>query len=267
MKVKRSGNPLLLTAACVVATAALATAQQYSGGDFKWRGAVASGATLEIKGVNGDVTAEPATSGEAEVIAVMRGRRSDPRQVRVEVVQHPGGVTFCALYPSRNPDKPNECAAGEGGRMNVQDNDVQVTFTVKVPPGVAYVARTVNGDVTAQSLNGPAHLRTVNGSATLSTSAHGDAATVNGSVHATLGAADWNGELEFKTVNGSLTLDLPADVNAEVRAATVNGDISTDFPLTVSGRFSPRRLQGTIGAGGRTLALETVNGNIKLRRR
>ena len=216
--------------------------------------------------MNGDVTAEAATSGEAEVLAVMRSRRSDPREVRVEMVQHAGGVTFCAVYPSRSGEKPNECAPGDGGRMNVQNNDVNVTFTVRVPPGVSYVGRTVNGDVTAQSLNGPAELRTVNGSATLSTSSHGSATTVNGSVHATLGAADWTGELEFKTVNGTLTVDLPASLSADVRAETVNGDISTDFPLTVTGRFSPRRLQGTIGSGGRTLALETVNGSIKLRR-
>ena len=251
----------------LLASPAPAQTQQYAGGDFKWRGVVAAGATLEVKGVNGDVTAEPSTSGEAEVTATMQGRRSDPREVRVEVVQHADGVTLCAMYPSRDVSKPNQCAPGDEGRMNVQDNDVQVRFTVRVPPGVSFSGRTVNGEIAAQSLNGPVDLRTVNGSATLSTSAHGQASTVNGSVQATLGAANWNGELEFKTVNGSLTLDLPADLSAEVRATTVNGDIVTDFPLTVSGRFGPRRLQGTIGAGGRKLALETVNGTITLRRR
>jgi len=44
----------------------------------------------------------------------------------------------------------------------------------------------------------------------------------------------------------------------------VNGDIETDWPLTVSGRFSQRRLHGTIGAGGRGLSLSTVNGEIRL---
>ena len=266
MRLRRVCAPLLVTV-LAFSISATVSAQQYSGGDFKWRGTVAPGATLEVKGVNGDVTAEPSTSGEAEVVAVMRARRSDPREVRVEVLQHPGGVTFCALYPSRDPDKPNRCESGEGGRMNVQDNDVRVTFTVRVPPGVAFTGRTVNGDIAAQSLNGPVDLKTVNGSATLSTTAHGQASTVNGSVRATLGAADWSGELQFKTVNGSLTLDLPPDLNTEVRAGTVNGDIQTDFPLTVSGRFSARRLNGTIGSGGRTLALETVNGSINLRRR
>lgn len=256
----------VVVAALLVGTAPASPSAQQAGGDFKWRGNLAAGSTLEIKGVNGDVTAEAATSGEAEVVAVMRARRNDPREVRVEMIQHAGGITFCAVYPSRDLDKPNRCAPGDEGRMNVQNNDVRVTFTVRVPQGVSFSGRTVNGDIAAQSLTGPVDLRTVNGSATLSTSNQGQASTVNGSVQATLGTADWSGELEFKTVNGSITLDLPADLNAEVRAATVNGDIATDFPLTVTGRFSPRRLQGTIGSGGRTLALETVNGSIKLRR-
>jgi DUF4097 and DUF4098 domain-containing protein YvlB len=52
-----------------------------------------------------------------------------------------------------------------------------------------------------------------------------------------------------------------------VHASTVNGGISTDFPLTVQGRFGPKRLNGRIGDGGRTLSLTTVNGEIELRRR
>src|SRR5207249_12260940 len=55
-------------------------------------------------------------------------------------------------------------------------------------------------------------------------------------------------------------------LSTEVRATTVNGDIQTDFPLMVTGRLGPRRLHGTIGSGGRRLALETVNGSIRLRK-
>ena len=46
----------------------------------------------------------------------------------------------------------------------------------------------------------------------------------------------------------------------------MNGEIETDFPLTVTGRISRRHLSGTIGGGGRTLELETVNGSIQLRK-
>jgi DUF4097 and DUF4098 domain-containing protein YvlB len=49
-----------------------------------------------------------------------------------------------------------------------------------------------------------------------------------------------------------------------VRARTTNGDIETEFPLVVQGRWGPRRLSGKLGNGGRTLALETVNGTIAI---
>ena len=49
-------------------------------------------------------------------------------------------------------------------------------------------------------------------------------------------------------------------------ASTVNGDINSDFEMSVRGRISRRRVEGTIGAGGRTLSLETVNGGITLKR-
>ena len=151
--------------------------------------------------------------------------------------------------------------------MNIQDNDTRVEFTVRVPPRVNFVGRTVNGDVDAESLGGNVVAHTVNGSIGVSSAGYVEATTVNGSITASMGRADWTDELEFSTVNGSITLNLPSDLGVKLTAKTVNGSIDTDFPLTVRGRFSGRRLTGTIGDGGRELWLETVNGAIRLRSR
>jgi hypothetical protein len=232
----------------------------------QWRGTIAAGGAIEIKGVNGGITAVAAPGGEVEVSATMRGRRNNPAEVRLDVVPHGDGVTICAVYPS--PDgRPNECRPGEGGRMHTKDNDVSVTFTVRVPLGVRFVGRTVNGDVNAESLNSTVSLTTVNGDVRFSTSSYGQASTVNGSVQGAIGSSDWNDKLELRSVNGSITLDLPADLNSDIEATTVNGSIATDFPITITGRVNPRSLRGTVGAGGRALELETVNGSVTLRKR
>jgi len=55
--------------------------------DFIWHGSVSMGQTLEIKGLNGDIIAERAPSGEIEVRAEKRARRSDVDAVRIEVVR------------------------------------------------------------------------------------------------------------------------------------------------------------------------------------
>jgi DUF4097 and DUF4098 domain-containing protein YvlB len=150
--------------------------------------------------------------------------------------------------------------------MNVRNNDVTVDFTVRVPAGVRFLGKTVNGEVEAAFLSSDVEANTVNGSIRISTAGYAEAQTVNGEIVASIGRATWSEALEFRTVNGGITLDLPAGLSTEVRAKTVNGDIQTDFPLMVTGRLGPRSVRGTIGSGGRRLALETVNGSIRLRK-
>lgn len=232
---------------------------------WSWRGRLAEGRTLEIHGVSGSIAAEPATGNEIEVTADKHGRRDDPDDVRIEVVEHEGGVTICAVYPTgRRSRRPNTCEAG-GGHSNTENNDVEVDFVVKVPRGVAFEGNTVNGDVEATNLTGAVELNTVNGGVRLETSA-GDARanTVNGSINAIIRTVGQRA-LRFSTVNGGITLSLPAGLNADVEARTVNGSIQSDFPISVTGRINPRRLAGRIGQGGRELDLETVNGSIRLR--
>jgi hypothetical protein len=234
--------------------------------EFRWHGQLAAGRVIEVKGVNGNVEAEPASGGEVEVVAVKRARRSNPADVRIEVVEHGDGVTICAVYPNADSNRPNTCTPGRGGHTNVRDNDTSVEFRVRVPAGVRFSGRTINGEVEATNLSADVDATTVNGSIRVSTSGLARAQTVNGSINATMGRADWADELEFKTVNGEIDLSFPASLSAEVEAKTLNGDISTDFPMTVTGRFGKRHLSGTIGGGGRGLRLETVNGGVQIRR-
>jgi DUF4097 and DUF4098 domain-containing protein YvlB len=233
-------------------------------GEFHWKGKIPAGQTIEIKGVNGDVTAV-AGAGEVEVTAVKTAHRSDPDEVKIVVVPHSGGVTICAVYPSAGRQE-NTCEAADHGHMGSRDNDVKVDFTVRVPEGVRFAATTVNGSVEAANLASDVQANTVNGHISLSTSGYAEAETVNGSILASLGRATWTEPLRFSTVNGGITIDLPANTSADVRASTVNGQIVTDFPLTVTGRLGPRSVNGTIGSGGRRLELTTVNGTIRLKR-
>jgi DUF4097 and DUF4098 domain-containing protein YvlB len=232
--------------------------------DWEWQGAVDRGDAIEIKGVNGRIKASGTSGGQVVVSAVKKGKDDDPSSVRIEVVEHSGGVTICAVYPDVE-GKKNECAPGDGGRLSTRDNDVSVSFTVQVPSGVRLVATTVNGDIEAGGLGADAAATTVNGDVKVSTTGLARATTVNGSIQASMGRADWDGTLSFNTVNGSITVNLPDGVSTDVSASTVNGSMNTDFPLTVKGRFSNKNMHGTIGTGGRELEMATVNGSIHLK--
>jgi hypothetical protein len=257
-----------MSVSALFALAALngASAPQAQSDDFQWRRALAAGKTIEIVGINGSIEASGTGGREVEVLAVKRGRKSDPETVRIDVVEHADGVTICAVYPTPPRREPNECREGGKGRHNTNNNDVQVTWTIRIPDGVKFTGRTVNGEVVARRLTAEAEVHSVNGNITVETASWATGTTVNGSINARIGRADWRGDAEFDTVNGAITVDLPSGADLEVDAATVNGSMSTDFPLTVRGKWGPRRMSGTIGQGGRTLSLSTVNGSMNLRR-
>jgi hypothetical protein len=252
------------TGAVIVGLALLGGSDAAAQADFQWHGPLTSGQTIEIKGVNGDVRATASSSGEAGVTATRTARRSNPADVRIEVVPHAGGVTICAVYPNVSGREPNRCEPGGEGRSNTRDNDTVVHFDVRVPYGVGFIGRTVNGEINGESLQGDAEAHTVNGSIRLTTTGSAVANTVNGSMNVTMGRADWPNGATFKTVNGGITLTLPGVFDADLTANTLNGSIAADFPITIEGTVTPRRLRGRIGNGGRDLHLSTVNGSIRL---
>ena len=255
------------TTLLAAALSTLAATVQAQSPDFSWHGTLAVGKTIEIRGVNGRVDAMAATGNTIEVTAVKRARRSDPEGVTVQVVESNDGVTICAVYPTpRRSRHDNHCGAGDDYEMNTNDNDVEVRFTVKVPRGVRLDAATVNGDIHVTEIAGDAELHTVNGGIDVVAGGIVRAETVNGDIHARMGQGAWTGTLEFKTVNGSVSLTAPASLSTEIDAETVNGAVDSDFPITVQGRMERRHLRGTIGAGGRSLEIETVNGGIELRK-
>lgn len=252
---KLSRVVFLLVAAVLIAGTAWGATEE-----FNWEGQIIPGQAIEIKGVNGAVQAFPSQTGQVEVTAVKTGRSDDPESVRIEVVPHGEGVTICAVYPGPR----NRCEPGNGGNLGAKSNDVEVDFTVKVPSGVNFIGRTVNGNVSASELDADGTGYTVNGNVEISCNGFARARTVNGSVFASMNSMDWEDQLELETVNGSVSVTLPADASANLKANLLNGEIDSEFPLTVEGKWGPKHAVATLGSGGPELAIKTVNGNIKL---
>ena len=256
-------NPLALVGCALLCATLPARAQT----DFEWTGQLAAGQSIEVIGVNGSINAAAARGGSVAVTAVKTATRSNPAEVRFETVAHAGGVTVCAIYPSPDGRQANECRPGGRGRNDSRDNDTRVDFTVQVPPGIGLIARTVNGSISADGLQGDTEGTTVNGSVNVSTTGTARATTVNGSINASMDRAVWPSGAKFTTVNGAVTLRLPAAVNAEVRLSTVSGGIQSDFPVQISTDPGPKHAEAVLGAGGQRLDVSTVNGGISLLRR
>jgi hypothetical protein len=231
--------------------ALLAGAQQR---DFEWHGPIGRGSFIEIRGINGNVRAEPSTSGEVEVVARLDGPEAKSA-VEVQLMRHENGVTICSVFPGEK-----ECRAfGDAGP------GARVDFTVRVPEGVDFLGSTVNGGVEAESLRSDVQAYTVNGQVRVSTTGTVRAKTVNGSINAALLKPFWSKPPELSTVNGGICLVLPSTASAAVQAVTKNGKILTDF--NAKGRVTEHEVNGRIGTtGGGRLVLNTVNGIIELKR-
>jgi DUF4097 and DUF4098 domain-containing protein YvlB len=229
-----------------------------------WHGSLASGKTLEVRGINGPIRASGATGQEAEVAGTKRARGRDPAEVEIKVVEHADGVIICAIYPSRRGRQANECRPEGGGQHDTNDNDVEVAFEVRVPAGVEFVGSTVNGDVSGRDPSSDVTLAAVNGDVDAESGGVARGTTVNGSITARLGRADWTNSLRFTTVNGGITVRLPGNVSTDIEATTVGGSVQSDFPIAVQGRMRAGVVKGRIGEGGRLLHLTTVNGSIRV---
>ena len=166
--------------------------------DFEWHGPVARGSFIEIRGINGNVRAEPSTSGEVEVVAKVDGPRSRV-SVQVQLMQQENGVTVCSVFPGEKVCR----APGDNGP------GARVDFVVRVPEGVDFLGSTVNGGVEAESLKSDVQAFTVNGQVRVSTTGTLQAKTVNGSIDAALLKPFWSKPPELSTVNGGIRLVLP----------------------------------------------------------
>jgi len=215
--------------------------------ETSWHGWLPSGQVVEVNNIHGNVSAEPASGDEIEVVAIKRGL-SDPGQVLIDVVEHKGGVTICAVYPDVDPGHPFDCRPSRGGGFreattsdaathirwenggggDVKLNDLQVDFVVRLPRRLRFIGRTMDGDVSAHMLEQ---------------------------------------DVEAHSVRGDVNVDLSARLGAEVHAESTKGQVSSDFPLSMRCNASHGMLAfGRVGRSHRTLRLSTEAGDIHLER-
>lgn len=254
------------------------TLQAREVGGFFWSAKLAPGQTIEIKAVQGSIRAEGSTGSQVEVVARKAGGLATASDARIDVVTSANGFTVCAVNANQDRDAA-ETGCEPGPSRAASTADAQVDFIVRVPAGVRFVGRTVNGKIEARQLHGDTEAHTVNGDVDLSTTGAAAVDTVNGSIVAVLGQPDspcvkqpralsicpFTGA--FHTVNGNITLSVPSCASASVQGKTLYGKVSTDFPLSVRSLSAGASVKGSLQKGTKALELSTVNGSIHLRRK
>jgi hypothetical protein len=247
--------------------------------------------TVEIDNYVGSirVAAGPAGRVEATVVETVRAAsRQRLAQARNEVTlaagPQPGGVRFYVDGPFRCHRNCQGCRDCDdcfcGDRWDDDVYEVAYDFTLRVPARTDLTLRTVNGgDIAVDGVEGVFLVRNVNGSVALERVAgSGKAHTVNGPVTVSLTRApaeSWR----LVTVNGNVELRLPAASGVDLHVQTMNGEAWSDFPYSTLPPAPVERFERDgrrvyhsegsrlrLGTGGPLVAMETLNGDILVRK-
>jgi DUF4097 and DUF4098 domain-containing protein YvlB len=219
--------------------------------------ALAAGGSVALENVNGDVSIEVWERSEVRVYAVKSASSPellDELEVRVDAGKNQ--VRIDTHYPS----------------MRGSDHEhrfTKVEYTVTVPrTALLDEIELVNGNLTVVGVEGGIDAATVNGNILVRDCA-GSASlgTVNGGIEAHIDRLSFDNTLDLEAVNGRLDLYLASSIGADLRADTVNGSLKNDFGIDVrKGKYVGSDFHGSVGGGGASVSLETVNGSINVHR-
>jgi DUF4097 and DUF4098 domain-containing protein YvlB len=132
-------------------------------------------------------------------------------------------------------------------------------------------AESSNGEVTVSGASGEVKASTVNGRLAVSGGAfdRAELESVNGRVTFE-GELKAGATLSVETVGGAIELRLPEKTSAEFTIATFSGEVRNDFgpgARPVSRWTSEKELSFTLGHGSAKVSLETLSGDIEIRKR
>lgn len=283
--------------------AALAGAQTNDGKTEVFRGQVPAGSWLRLRTMKGDVQVKEAPGREVIVTGTRRYRTRQTGEITFEVKRDGSNVTVCAIWERTSRCDENGYSSRSNSGRGWNSNEGDADFVVEIPRGVNLVAATGNGEVTVRGVGGDLEATSGNGEVTvdgasgsvLAASGNGDirvdhaggpvkahsgnggirvstakgpveANTGNGRIDVEMASLSSDGDMDFNTGNGSIVVTAPANLSANIESNVPYNNFNTDFAFEIPAHWNSRRIQGTIGGGGRRIRFNTGNGRVTLRK-
>ena len=221
-----------------------------------------SNGRVSLSNINGDITIEPWNRSEVRVVAIKTADSAESlAEVEVKVDADAAAVRIKTEMKGWGYGNRNERNRYRRSRVDYQ---------ISVPRGARLDSiENVNGSVSVSGLSGSTKIAAVNGNVNASgLSGVSDLSTVNGRVIADFTSVARGSRISLSTVNGSVAVTLPSDVDATIKADSLNGLITNEFGLPVrKGQYIGRDLHGKLGSGDAQIRLNSVNGELSIRRK
>jgi DUF4097 and DUF4098 domain-containing protein YvlB len=216
---------------------------------------------VSVSNINGSITVEAWDRNEVKLVAVKTAdTRARLAEVQIKIDARPDYLRVETDYEiARRPNTQKQ----NHGKLEVQ-------YHLTVPRGaVLNQIETINGSVTVSNMTNTTKVSAVNGQVK-ATNLRGTASlvTVNGNVDADFAVLQAGSQITVNTVAGRANLVIPSDANVTIQAGSLNGNIVNDFGLPVrKGQFVGRDLYGKVGNGDVKIKLNSVNGDLTVRRK
>ena len=250
---------LLLTLGCLLLAAPTLWAQEFKlklGGKDRKIELDIQGSNVRLEGYNGDEL-------------LIRGTGYAPLPKRAEGLR--------SVYNSAEDNTRLGLSVTQKDNVVriVQASRTEASYVIRVPESATVVFNQSNfngGDVEVRDLDGNIELNLKNGTAKLSNMGGGVVAnTVSGNI--TVHYADLSkAPSSISSVSGDVDVTLRPASKATLQLRSITGDVYTDFDIAMGkGEGEMRRVggqvvQGTVNGGGSKVSLQSVSGDIFVRK-
>jgi hypothetical protein len=230
--------------------------------------------SVSVETHNGSISAAPAPQAVVAVRAKIRAGGNSPQDAE---------ACLEALEVVAESPQPDQLQVT--WRWNVPRRpswQAHVSFEVALPAQLNLLAKSHNGKLQVNQIQGDCDLETHNGEIRVDNAANSrlhaathngpleivtsaneiDLQTHNGAVQAHLSSQTPRGSIQ--THNGGIELSLSQQSAVRLECQTVNGSIANRLDLQDLQTKKRQRLSGTLGQGTHTLEVETHNGGISL---
>jgi hypothetical protein len=216
---------------------------------------LATGARVEVSGINGWVKIETSNSKTADIYIERSGESQEVLNRRKITIENTSaGLT---IRGEKN-DK--------GFLSRIFGSSPAEHVTLRLPRQISLVTNGVNGSVTSGEIDGSVEINGVNGKVEVAqASGHAEFSGINGNVSVGLKQISKDG-VDISGINGNIELRLSEGVNAALEAHGMNGNVTSELPNVVVDKNHHGSYSAQIGTGGNSISVSGINGNIRLTR-
>lgn len=241
---------LLVLSGCAVGEKREVTAQR------RWPAAGIE--TVQVDGVDGNLTVESGRPDEIVLVARIRSRGIEPETRQENSGYFQTELTGGTLrIGQKRPRVRVRFPFASRPRL-------EVDYSLRVPETVALNLNTINGRIATRGVAGPTRMSIINGAIDAEVGGEKDfkASTVNGEIRAKF-LRHFTGA-HLRTVNGGVAAVLPPSASFRCNLSQVNGDFEASFPLSIHSNPGSRRVSGEVNGGDYQLQISTVNGDVQV---